>query len=218
METPELLGGFKLNAQGGMDWIPGPITLAAKNDGWVLIDEGDLLDPAALAGLNAIAEGRPFLIPETGELVTPGPNFRLFLTANTNGGGDATGLYQGALRLNLAFMDRFYIAEFGYPAEETEISIIAKLFPSITEEIRARMVAFANDIRGLFVKGETEVTLSTRTLLRWAKITTFIAPAAAKTKGAPNPLSHALDRALGFRAEATSRKGLHEVLQRHFGQ
>lgn len=217
METPELFGGFKLNAQGGMDWIPGPITLAAKNDAWVMVDEGDLLDPAALAGLNGVAEGRPFLIPETGELVTPGPNFRLFFTANSNGAGDATGLYQGVLRLNLAFMDRFYVAEFDYPAEETEINLIAKLFPAITEEIRKRMVAFANDIRGLFVKGEIEVTLSTRTLLRWAKIASFHAKAASKAKGAPNILNHSLDRALGFRAELSSRKALHEVLQRHFG-
>ena len=35
METPELFGGYKLNKDGGMDWIPGPITNAAKNDAWV---------------------------------------------------------------------------------------------------------------------------------------------------------------------------------------
>ncbi len=32
-----------------------------------------------------------------------------------------------------------------------------------------------------------------------------------------NPIDHALDRALGFRAEPTTREALHEVVQRVFG-
>ena len=217
METPELFGGYKLNKDGGMDWIPGPITSAAKNDCWVLVDECDLLDPAALAGLNGVTEGRPFLIPETGEQIVPGPNFRIFATGNTNGAGDASGLYQGTLRQNLAFMDRAFIAEFKYAEAQVEVGILEKVAPSMVQAIRERMVQFANEIRDQFVSGQIEVTLSTRTLVRWARTATFYSASFANAKGAPDPMLHAFDRALGFRAEKESRQALHEVYQRHFG-
>ena len=217
METPELFGGFKLNREGGMDWIAGPITDAAKNDAWVLIDEGDLLDPAALAGLNGVCEGRSFLIPETGETIIPGPNFRIFFTANTNGAGDSSGLYQGTLRQNLAFMDRFFITEVKYPNPEVEVGILEKVAPTILQSLRERMVQMANEIRGQFLDGKTEITLSTRTLVRWARAASFYQVAFQGATGAPDPMTHALDRALGFRAEKETRQSLHELYQRHFG-
>jgi len=217
METPELFGSYKLNSSGGMDWIAGPLTAAAQNDAWLLIDEGDLLDPSVCAGINGAAEGRPFLIPETGEMIYPGPNFKIFFTANTNGAGDASGLYQGTLRQNLAFMDRFFIAEVTYPDAKVEMGILEKVAPTIIQAIREHMVQFANEIRDQFVAGQTEVTLSTRTLVRWAKLASFYSATFAGLKGAPEPLLHAFDRALGFRAEKESRQALHEVYQRHFG-
>lgn len=218
LEVPELIGGYKLNDKGGMDWVDGPLTLAARNDAWFLLDEGDLIDPSTLAGLNGITEGRPFTIPETGELVVPGPNYRFILTANSNGSGDATGLYQGVLRMNIAFLDRFYMSEFDYQEAKVEEQILEAVAPAIPDDMRKRMVMFANEVRGLFIKGEVEVTLSTRTLSRWARLTALLGKAAAKASGsAPNILHHTFDRALGFRAEPDTRRSLHEVIQRHFG-
>ena len=80
-----------------MDFVPGPLLTAMKEGGWFLLDEIDLLDPATAAGLNGVAEGRPLTIPETGEAVTAQPEFRFIATAtaNSNGAGDASGLYQG---------------------------------------------------------------------------------------------------------------------------
>lgn len=217
METPELIGTYKLNKDGGMDWIPGPVTAAALEDCWVLIDEIDLLDPAAVAGLNGVTEGRSYVVPETGELIVPGPNFRIFATGNTSGAGDKTGLYQGTLQQNLAFMDRAFIAEFSYPDAEVEMGILEKVAPSMLQEFRERMVKFANEIREQFINGQIEVTLSTRTLVRWARTASFYKAAWANAKGAPEPMLHAFDRSLGFRAEKESRQALHEVYQRHFG-
>lgn len=217
METPELIGSYKLNKDGGMDWIPGPVTAAALEDCWVLVDEVDLLDPAAVAGLNGVTEGRSYVVPETGQLIVPGPNFRIFATGNTNGAGDQSGLYQGTLKQNLAFMDRAFIAEFEYPEATVEVGILEKVASSIPQTIRERMVQFANEIRGLFMSGQIEVTLSTRTLVRWARTASFYKAAWANAKGAPEPMLHAFDRSLGFRAEKESRQALHEVYQRHFG-
>ena len=79
------------------------------------------------------------------------------------------------------------------------------------------MIRIANEVRDLFVRGEVEVTFSTRTLTRWARIAAFQGKAAAQGGKAPNDiLQHTFDRALGFRAEPDSRNALHEVLQRHF--
>lgn len=218
LETPELIGGYRLNAGGGMDFVHGPLIIAMKEGGWFLIDEIDLLDPSTAAGLNGVAEGRSITIPETGEVVTAHPDFRFIATANSNGAGDATGLYQGILRQNLAFLDRFYMIEVGYPDPEIEKKILTEVAPSVGSDIRDRMVNIANEIRALFIKGEAEVTLSTRTLTRWARITAFQARAAA-SQGMSNgeTLTKAFDRALGFRAEPDTRTALHAVLQRHFG-
>ena len=46
--------------------------------------------------------------------ISPHEMFRIACTANTNGGGDDTGLYQGAVRQNLALLDRYMACEVGY--------------------------------------------------------------------------------------------------------
>lgn len=218
LETPELVGGYRLTETGGMKWVDGPLVSAMKEGGWFLLDELDLLDPATAAGLNGVAEGRPLTIPETGEVVSPAEGFRFIATANSNGAGDSTGMYQGILRQNMAFLDRFYMVELGYPDEEIEKTILTKITPNLALEIRDRMVKIANEVRELFVKGEVEVTFSTRTLTRWARVAAFQGKAAAQGGKAPSDiLKHTFDRALGFRAEPESRKSLHEILQRHFG-
>ena len=58
-----------------------------------------------------------------------------------------------------------------------------------------------------------EVTLSTRTLLRWAALTIRFQPLA--TQGI-SPILYALDRALTFRACRESCAALHELAERHF--
>jgi cobaltochelatase CobS len=74
------------------------------------------------------------------------------------------------------------------------------------------MVALAGEVRKLFIGGQIEVTMCTRSLVRWASLSSFF-----KAKPGINPLIYALDRALGFRAEEESRQALHELCQRIFG-
>jgi cobaltochelatase CobS len=80
------------------------------------------------------------------------------------------------------------------------------------------MVDLANDVRKNFMGNSTahdalDVTLSTRTLLRWAELTIAFQPLA---KQGISPILYAFDRALGFRASTTSRAALYEMLQRIF--
>jgi cobaltochelatase CobS len=221
LEFPELSGHLTVeNSQ--MTYQYGPLSLAMKYGGLFLLNEIDLLDPATAAGLNSILDGSPLCLPENGgELITPHPMFRFVATANTNGASDETGLYQGTLRQNLAFMDRFWLCEIGYPKPQLEIELLGRLSPDLPLDLRTKMVEYANEVRRLFIgqegekKPETtlEITFSTRTLIRWAKLTVRFQPLG---KLGFSPLVHALDRALAFRANPESRTFLHEMAQRIF--
>ena len=57
---------------------------------------------------------------------------------------------------------------------------------------------------------ELTVTLSTRTLVRWARL-------ALTFKGAPQPLAYTLDQALTARAEPEQREAIHRIAADVFG-
>lgn len=221
LEFPDLVGHLSVH-QGTMQFDYGLLALAMRFGGLFLLNEIDLLDPSTAAGLNSILDGAPLCIPENGgELITPHPMFRLCATANSNGGSDETGLYQGIQRQNLAFMDRFTLCEVGYPSPTAEESLLAKTAPKLPKDIRRKMVEYANEIRRLFM-GEAgnsfngnsiEVTLSTRTLIRWAELAVRYQPLANQ---GISPVTYALDRALGFRASRETKAMLHELAQRIF--
>lgn len=214
MEIPELFGRYVVRS-GTMTWEDGPFIRGLKDPAgaWILLDEADTLDPGTFIGLNALLEGRSIIIPETGEVVEPlRHGARIVFAGNTAGNGDASGLYQATKRQNLASMGRFMVLQVGYadPAEESKA--LEKAVPTIPEPIREKMVALAGEVRKLFVGGQIEVTMCTRSLVRWASLSSFF-----KAKPGINPLIYALDRALGFRAEEESRQALHELCQRIFG-
>lgn len=232
LEFPELVGHHTVVAGetglgSHMEFVYGPLALAMKHGGIFLMNEIDLLDPSTAAGLNSVLDGSPLSIPENGgELIIPHPMFRFVATANSNGASDETGLYQGVLRQNLAFMDRFVLVEVGYLSELIEAELVKK---HITEEgtqklpddIIDKMIRFANAVRSLFMgKGaegfnnQIEVTLSTRTILRWAYLIVQFEPL---SKRGVDVIDYALDRALGFRASKASQRTLKELRQRIFG-
>lgn len=219
MELAELIGHY--TAVGGdLVWLDGPLTTAMRNGHWFLLDELDLLEPAIVAGLNTVVEGSPLIIAEnSGDVVKPHPDFRFIATGNTAGGGDNSGLYQGTLRQNMAFMDRFWVVEVDYPSQSQEEEILRKAVPYMPGAIRTSLIEVAGKIRNLFSGkdkegAQIEVTMSTRTLIRFARMVWMFNSLRSQGK---DPISHALDRALGFRAESTTRQGLHEIVQRVFG-
>lgn len=224
LEYPDMIGHLSVK-NNSMEFEYGPLALAMKHGGVFLLNEIDLLDPSTAAGLNTILDGSPLCIPENnGEIIEAHPMFRFAATANTNGGSDHSGLYQGTLKQNLAFMDRFIMCEVPYPEESVEEGLLQKAHPSLPEGIAKNMISFANSVRKLFMgdvddsmqlSDRIEVTFSTRTLLRWAELTLRFKPLA--TQGI-QPLNYALDRSLGFRASPESRALLHELAQRTFSE
>jgi cobaltochelatase CobS len=222
LEFPDLVGHLSVR-NGSMEFEYGPLALAMKYGGLMLLNEIDLLEPATATGLNGVLDGEALCIAENGgELIIPHPMFRFAATANTNGGSDETGLYQGTLRQNLAFLDRFWLCEMGYPARDAEEKLLGGCCPKLPETIRKKMVEYANEVRRLFmgeagvgIANSIEVTFSTRTLLRWADLTVRFQPL---SRQGVQPVTYALDRALGFRATRETRAMLHELAQRVFPQ
>jgi cobaltochelatase CobS len=216
LELGDLIGQFTL-VNGTMRFVHGPLAQALRDGHVLILNEIDLMDPSELAGLNDCLEGQPLVIPQNGgEVLQPHPKFRLVATGNSAGGGDASGLYQGVLRQNLAFLDRFRLIEIGYPEPALEEALLAQAVPVLPAPIRDKMIRVAHEVRKLFVGGEDQagvlsVTLSTRGLVRWATLTVAF-------KGAPNALEYALDRALTLRAEPEQRVAIHRIAADVFGE
>ena len=165
----------------------------------------DGLNPSLALGLNTVLDGRPIIL-ENGEVVHRHPRFRFIATANTNGmGNDENGVYQGTNRMNMAFMDRFFVLEAHYPKPEIEKSIMDALCPD-TIPIHDTMIEFANAVRCNFM-GEEEtgasgrklssdirydVTFSTRSLLKWAKMIPYYAEVPSKDSAVVQALKRSL--------------------------
>lgn len=169
-EGATLLGKVILK-QGTMEFDPGPLLLAAIRGGILLIDEVDLLPPAESAMLNIALDGRPIPVPDGigGEkYITPKPGFRVAVTSNTGGAGDTDRRYAGAKRQHGGFLDRFRSFQVSYMKPDQELTILAKLVPTLDGTIMKTMVETSEEVRRLFTNGELGVTLSTRTLHQWA--------------------------------------------------
>jgi cobaltochelatase CobS len=216
MELAALVGQFVL-MKGETVFVHGPLAVAARDGHLLILNESDLMDPAELAGINDIIEGQPLVIPENGgEVIRPHPRFRVFATGNSAGGGDGSGLYQGVLRQNLAFMDRFRVVHVGYPEPEVEKEVIQQAVPGLPDTLIDKMILLAGEIRRLFIGDkdgggpELTVTMSTRTEIRMGKLMMAF-------KGAPNVVEYALTQALTARAEPDQREAIHQIAAGLFG-
>lgn len=202
LEICDLVGSFTLQSEvkGGpavTKFIYGPLSTAMREGHILLINEIDSMDPSELIGLNDVFDGKPLIISQNGgEIIYPHPMFRIIVTGNTVGGGDSSGIYQGTVLQNIAFLDRFRFVRVSYMAPEEEIKLIADQVP-LNVDIIEKMVNLANSVRSLFLGSGNEeqsirTTLSTRTLLRWALLT-------VNFKGAPNSVLYALNSSLLIR-------------------
>ena len=133
----------------------------------------------------------------------------LLRVTNSAGAGDGSGLYQGVLRQSLAWLDRFRVIEVDYPDEFTELMILNQVVPDLPVLVREKMVKLANEVRRLFTglqEGESQlsVTLSTRGLVRWARLS-------LRFQGAPRVFEYAPEQALTGRVEPAERQAIHRI-------
>lgn len=209
LELSDLIGQFVL-IDGSTVFVHGPLAVAMREGHLLILNEIDLMDPAELTGLNDVIEGQPLVITQNGgEVIRPHPKFRLFATGNSAGAGDPSGLYQGIRRQNLALLDRFRVMQVGYLAPDVELGVLESCVPSLPAEVGRLMIVVANEIRRLFLgegecAAELTVTLSTRTLVRWARL-------ALTFRGAPQPIAYALEQSLTARTDPEQREAIHRI-------
>ena len=201
-----------------MVFLPGPLAVAMKEGHGLLINEADIAPAGELSGLNDVIEGRPLMIPETGEIIHPHPLFRLVVTANSKGQGDESGLYAGIQQQNIAAMDRYRVLEVGYPAAAVEEGLLQQILgdSEVDRRVAHDMVELANRVRSQFVglnptEGTITVPVSTRCLTRWALL-------AQDFTGASNPLRQALNESLLNRCNEADAEAINAIALAIFGE
>lgn len=221
LEMTDLVGFHSLTSSAPgeiptMQFQYGPLSIAMREGHILLINEIDMVDPGELAGLNDVLEGAPLVIAANGgEIIKPHPMFRVVVTANSFGSGDSTGLYQGVSIQNAASLDRYRFMSVGYADADVELSILNSAVPAVQKNIKLGMIKIANEVRRLFIGNNDEgsmlsITLSTRTLIRWCKIT-------GQFRNAPNPLEYGLDQALLLRASSVEKEAVLRIAKDIFG-
>lgn len=218
MDISDLIGHYVPTENGGMKFHYGPVALAAIHGYSVLVDEYFVLDPGVATGLNTLLQGGMLIIPETGEVIRPKRGFRMFMATNP---ADVGAGYTGRNTQDAANLDRCYTIQVPYPTPQEEEPLVAKtLLAGGLEESNAkvyaeRMVAVANSVRKLYcgtsnAKNALEITLSTRSLKRWASLFLLFSN---KEDG----LLYALDRAVTNRASPTTAKAIQDFVKTEFG-
>lgn len=221
MEMPELTGynlpvTDPVSGDLNTKFVDGPLTQAMRHGFVFVIDEYDALDPAVTVGLHAVTEGRPLVIAENnGEVIKPHPNFRFVACGNTAGQGDASGVYAGTMQQNLASLDRFRVLEVPYLDEADEVQTLISTLPMLPVDMAKNMVKVANSIRNQH-KGlggnYLSVTMSTRTLLRWGRIS-----CGYTHQRASNPLQLSLDESLLNRCDLVQKTAIRKIAESVFG-
>lgn len=146
----------------------------------LIIDELDYTPPQIASVLNPVlSRQRQLHLMDTGETIVAREGFNIMATANTGGKGDLQGNYTGTEVLNTAFLDRFPIklkADYlgwvdGLPAHpEVEVGMLKQRFAKVPEADLKAMVKAANEIRVAFKAGNLAVTMSSRKLVDYFRM------------------------------------------------
>jgi cobaltochelatase CobS len=197
---------------GNFEWIDGPLVRAFRDGGIFLINEIDTMSPEELTGFNGILDGSTLCLREKdGEIIHRNPGFKMIATGNSAGVGDDTGLYQGVTTMNIAFMDRFSVIEVDYMKLEDELKILKAISPDFDwDEVLTEMLKVADDVRTQFKAGKINTTLSTRTMVRWARKALQLL-----SRNDPSPVLHAINPALLNRVGETDKAVIEGLLNTH---
>tara|TARA_Y100001973_G_C5200470_1_gene337238 strand:+ start:772 stop:2157 length:1386 start_codon:yes stop_codon:yes gene_type:complete len=169
IETDEddLLGGFRL-INGETVWVDGPVVVAMKTGGVLLLDEMDLASHKIMC-LQPVLEGKGVFLKKIGQWVKPAAGFTVFATANTKGKGSDDGRFVGTGVMNEAFLDRFPVClEQEYPSNAQEKKIVKKKMAILGAEdvdFADHLVKWADVIRKAFYEGAVDEIITTRRLL-----------------------------------------------------
>lgn len=169
-EYGELIGQITVQADGSTKFLYGPLPQAMINGGVLLMDEFNFLPPSVAGAMNTVLDGGSLLIAETGELIEPHPEFRIAATGNAIDNGADVAAYRGIQKMNMAMLQRFLVTRVDYMDHMEEAIVLNKACPQLPSSAIESLVLSAEDVRKATVNGDIETAMSTRTLVRVAKI------------------------------------------------
>ncbi len=170
LEFTEITGQLTVLQDGSTKFVHGPLPRAMQTGSVLLLDEMNFIHPSAIGALNTVLDGGPLLIPETGESIVPHDDFRIVATGNAVDHGDDSALYRGTQRMNLALIQRFLTVKADYLSPTDEAAMLHRTVPGIPGNVIGILAQVAADVRASFKLGDIESTVSTRTLVKWAKV------------------------------------------------
>ena len=170
LEFGDLTGQLTVLADGSTKFVHGPLPRAMLNGSVLLLDEVNFIPPSVVGALNTVLDGGPLLLSETGELIRPHSDFRICATGNAIDRGDDSSLYKGTQSMNLALMQRFLALKADYLPVLEEAAMLNRAVSGLPAKVVEILAETASDVRAAFKSGDIESTVSTRTLVKWAKI------------------------------------------------
>lgn len=227
MKMPQLMGHYVPSESGGMEFDPGPVTLAAASGWWLVLDEYNTLDPEVSVGLNPILEGNAQYFKELRQTVKPAPGTKFLACVNPR---RQNGLYAGRKKQDGANSERFFNIQVSYPSPEDEIPLLVAEFESAgmdddsAMDQATRFSKVAERVRAAYISattgdGDVQISnvISTRSLLGWAELTTLYG--GLEQKGI-SPIHFALERALTGTSEVSpeTKEAIHQIVEDEFGQ
>jgi len=179
MDSGAFFGQYLIE-DGATVWKNGPMAEGALHGAVVLIDEWELSPPEITMGLQWLLEddGELYLKEKAGDskdkIIQPHNQFRIVCGGNTLGQGDETGAHAGVNVQNTASIDRFQtVCKLDYLTKSHELNILKKAVPTLNADIADKMLQFASLLRQGYKQGSVSLTMSPRTLINWAKKTTY---------------------------------------------
>lgn len=159
----DLIGSYSL-LDGNTVWKDGPVLMAYRSGGILLLDEIDL--NSSLMILQVVLENKPIYVTQIGELVYPTPGFNVFATGNSKGDGSSN-RFVGTTVLNDAFLERFVtIIEQKIPTSSVEEKIMRRYMELenivLDEKTYNDFLKWINYVRESYKTESTEIYISTR--------------------------------------------------------
>lgn len=107
-------------------------------------------------------------------------------------------------------------------AESSELAMLRKACPQLSDEEVAQLTSFAQAVRKLFAGdgdythvAQLSITMSTRTLLRWGLFMQVLKESAGNVNY--NFCKQALNHTFAYKASSSDRVAIDEIYQRIFG-
>ena len=145
----DFIGHWTVNGNKETVFVKGILPQAMQEGHILQMDEVDAMQPEVGFILQQILEPHGhLLLTDTGEDISPHPDFRLVATANTLGFGSDSGLYaSGTHVLNFSWLDRWdVVVHIDYLPADDEVRLLHSRYPAVKKDLLKCMVKAAGDL------------------------------------------------------------------------